>query len=214
MNYKIVLGKDINEEEFVLDLNKTPNILLCGSTGGGKSFCLKAILFSLLSQDQDADYIIIDPKGVDFNAYKDVERVHYFNSKNLEVAVGVLNGLHENNKESFVFIDELLDVAYFDKKPFQKAILKLLENQSNSKVHLLIACLAPWWKAVKAIKTKMPNRLCFYEPCLADSLSLIGRGGCEKLIGKGDCIAKIDGKITHFQAYKPNPELRDKILKK
>ena len=74
----IVLGRTITNEVFMFDLTKTPHLLVAGATGQGKSVGLNAIIASLLYKKHPAElkFVLVDPKMVEFNIYKDIER-HY-----------------------------------------------------------------------------------------------------------------------------------------
>ena len=74
----IALGKTISNDTFVMDLAKTPHMLVAGATGQGKSVGLNAILTSLLYKKHPSQlkFVLIDPKKVEFNIYSKIER-HY-----------------------------------------------------------------------------------------------------------------------------------------
>lgn len=79
-NYElpIALGKTISNDTFVLDLAKTPHMLVAGATGQGKSVGLNAILTSLLYKKHPSQlkFVLVDPKKVELNIYSKIER-HY-----------------------------------------------------------------------------------------------------------------------------------------
>ncbi|MCR5620418.1 MAG: DUF87 domain-containing protein [Treponema sp.] len=70
----VVLGKNIQGEKVVIDLVKTPHLLIAGSTGSGKSVCVNSMILSILykrSPDQ-VKLILIDPKIVELKLYNDI----------------------------------------------------------------------------------------------------------------------------------------------
>ncbi len=70
----VVLGKNIEGEKVVIDLVKTPHLLIAGSTGSGKSVCVNSMILSILykrSPDQ-VKMILIDPKIVELKLYNDI----------------------------------------------------------------------------------------------------------------------------------------------
>ena len=77
-NYElpIALGKTISNETFVMDLAKTPHMLVAGATGQGKSVGLNAILTSLLYKKHPSQlkFVLVDPKKVELNIYSKIER--------------------------------------------------------------------------------------------------------------------------------------------
>ncbi len=81
-NYKaelpVVIGRTIQNENFVFDLAKMPHLLVAGATGQGKSVGLNAIITSLLYRKDPSQlkFVLIDPKTVEFSLYAKLEQ-HY-----------------------------------------------------------------------------------------------------------------------------------------
>lgn len=72
----VVIGRTIQNENFVFDLAKLPHLLVAGATGQGKSVGLNAIITSLLYRKHPAElkFVMIDPKMVEFSLYARIER--------------------------------------------------------------------------------------------------------------------------------------------
>jgi len=72
----IVLGKNISNETFILDLTKLPHLLVAGATGQGKSVGLNAIITSLLYKKHPSQlkFVMVDPKKVELTLYSRLER--------------------------------------------------------------------------------------------------------------------------------------------
>jgi len=72
----VVIGRTIQNENFVFDLAKMPHLLVAGATGQGKSVGLNAIITSLLYRKHPAQlkFVMIDPKMVEFSLYAKIER--------------------------------------------------------------------------------------------------------------------------------------------
>ncbi|MDO4758405.1 MAG: DNA translocase FtsK [Rikenellaceae bacterium] len=77
----IVIGRTIQNENYVFDLAKMPHLLVAGATGTGKSVGLNAIITSLLYRKHPAELklVMIDPKMVEFSLYAQLE--HHFLAK-------------------------------------------------------------------------------------------------------------------------------------
>ncbi len=79
-NYKaelpVVIGRTIQNENFVFDLAKMPHLLVAGATGQGKSVGLNAIITSLLYRKDPSQlkFVLIDPKTVEFSLYDKLEK--------------------------------------------------------------------------------------------------------------------------------------------
>jgi DNA segregation ATPase FtsK/SpoIIIE-like protein len=70
----IVLGKDIGGDNQVIDITKTPHLLIAGATGSGKSVCVNALICSILCtrSPQEVRLLLIDPKVVELKPFNDV----------------------------------------------------------------------------------------------------------------------------------------------
>lgn len=69
-----VLGKDIMGSPQWMEINKTPHLLVAGSTGSGKSVCINSILASILmrSKPDEVKLVLVDPKKVELSIYNGV----------------------------------------------------------------------------------------------------------------------------------------------
>ena len=74
MAVPVVLGKDIQGEAQLLDIAKTPHLLIAGSTGSGKSVCVNSIILSILYKrnPNEVKLILVDPKIVELKLYNDI----------------------------------------------------------------------------------------------------------------------------------------------
>ncbi len=68
------IGQNINGENIIIDLAKSPHLLVAGATGMGKSVGLNAMILGILfkSSPQDVRIIMIDPKVVELAIYADI----------------------------------------------------------------------------------------------------------------------------------------------
>ena len=74
MAIPVILGKDISGEPQIIDLAKTPHLLIAGSTGAGKSVCVNSMILSILYKrsPNQVKLILIDPKIVELKLYNDI----------------------------------------------------------------------------------------------------------------------------------------------
>jgi S-DNA-T family DNA segregation ATPase FtsK/SpoIIIE len=70
----LALGKTVSGDPFFADLATMPHLLVAGATGSGKSVCINVILCSLLLRHDpnEVKLLLIDPKMLEMNAYKDI----------------------------------------------------------------------------------------------------------------------------------------------
>ena len=85
----VALGKTISNETFVIDLAKTPHLLVAGATGQGKSVGLNAIITSLLYKKHPSQVklVMVDPKMVEFSIYRKLEKHFLAKMPNEEDAI-------------------------------------------------------------------------------------------------------------------------------
>ena len=70
----VAVGKDINGNTVVMDIAKTPHLLIAGATGSGKSVCINTIVSSILykSSPQEVKLVMVDPKVVELSVYNGI----------------------------------------------------------------------------------------------------------------------------------------------
>ena len=74
---QVCFGKDLNNNNFIIDLCQTPHLLVAGTTGSGKSVFINSILSQLIKNynKNELELSLIDPKRVELSIYKNVEHV-------------------------------------------------------------------------------------------------------------------------------------------
>jgi S-DNA-T family DNA segregation ATPase FtsK/SpoIIIE len=102
----VPLGKDINGLTVSLEINKTPHMLIAGTTGSGKSVCMNSIIMSLLirTSPDDVRLMIVDPKRVEMSAFNNIPHLIcpiITEAKKAAVALNKLVTMMENRYEMF-----------------------------------------------------------------------------------------------------------------
>ncbi len=69
-----VLGRDIMGNPMCMEINKTPHLLVAGSTGSGKSVCINSFLATILmrAKPDEVKLVLVDPKKVELSIYNGV----------------------------------------------------------------------------------------------------------------------------------------------
>ena len=69
-----VLGRDIMNRPQWFEINKTPHLLVAGSTGSGKSVCINSIIASILmrAKPDEVKLVLVDPKKVELSMYNGI----------------------------------------------------------------------------------------------------------------------------------------------
>ena len=70
----VTLGRDIMGSPKYCEINKTPHLLVAGSTGSGKSVCINSIIISILmrTKPDEVKLVLVDPKKVELSMYNGV----------------------------------------------------------------------------------------------------------------------------------------------
>jgi len=68
------LGKTATGDPISADLSKMPHLLIAGATGAGKSFCINALIASLLlrATPEEVRFIMVDPKMLELTLYDSI----------------------------------------------------------------------------------------------------------------------------------------------
>ena len=70
----VALGKNIMGKARFCEIDKTPHLLVAGSTGSGKSVCINCIIASILmrAKPDEVKLVLIDPKKVELSMYNGI----------------------------------------------------------------------------------------------------------------------------------------------
>lgn len=228
---EVVIGKDTDGNFLSIDFDKTPHLLVAGTTGAGKSVLLKTLLTSLYcyynkannSRFKKASFVIIDPKGSEFNNWRKVlgaggyiDNTHQAIStlKNIE---GIMDYRYQHMGEKqendlYVIIDELADLMLTSRFEVEESIVRLAQKGRACGIHLIVATQRPTVDVVSGlIKANMPCRLALKTASVRDSVIILDHKNAETLQGNGDCIFKNGLEEKRFKVAYPENELIQKI---
>lgn len=126
----------------------------------------------------------------------------------------VKSRIQEKMPYIILVVDELADLMTNNKKEFEEKINKLAAKCRAAGIHLVLATQRPSVDVVTGtIKNNLPSRIAFAVSSFNDSRTILGEGGAENLLGKGDMLFALQGKpMSRIQgAFITNEEVNDVI---
>lgn len=151
----IPLGRNELGELETIDLDRLGNMLILGTTGGGKSVLLNELIMSIILNytKEEIKFITIDSSIVELSSFNGIP--HYIKDTISDMTVAsneleliVKEEEKRKNQESikehlFVIIDDIYDLAYGQEKYINNLLIELIEKSKNTKVHIIAATDTP-----------------------------------------------------------------------
>lgn len=105
----VCLGEDVAGKPIYFNIDKMPHLLIAGATGMGKSVCINSLIVSLLykSKPDEVKLILVDPKKVEFNVYKEMPHLYVPVVSDPKKAAGVLATAVAEMERRFEMIEAL-----------------------------------------------------------------------------------------------------------
>ncbi|MBQ9080191.1 MAG: DNA translocase FtsK [Clostridia bacterium] len=105
----VCLGQDVAGKPIYFNIDKMPHLLIAGATGMGKSVCINSLIISLLykAKPDEVKLILVDPKKVEFNIYKDIPHLYVPVVSDPKKAAGVLATAVAEMERRFELIEEV-----------------------------------------------------------------------------------------------------------
>ncbi len=239
----ICIGKDISGNIEVIDLSKTPHLLVAGTTGSGKSVFINTLLASILYKfsPKDLRLILIDPKMLELSVYNDIAHLLTpvvtepkkailalkWVCKEMERRYSLMNEENTRNLEGYnqksieklpyivVFIDEMADLMMTAGKEVEHYVQRLAQMARACGIHLVMATQRPSVDIITgSIKANFPSRISFQVASKYDSRTVLGEIGAEQLLGNGDMLmSKNGGNIIRYQSAFISDNEVNKLIK-
>ncbi|MCP4369399.1 MAG: DNA translocase FtsK, partial [Deltaproteobacteria bacterium] len=100
------------------------------------------------------------------------------------------------------FADIILTLSRRERGEFERQINRLAGTGRSVGIHLVLATQRPTTDVVTGtIKANIPARVSFRLPSVTDSRTILDRPGAENLLGRGDMLISVNGKIQRLQGY-------------
>ena len=239
----ICIGKDISGTIEVIDLSKTPHLLVAGTTGSGKSVFINTLLASILYKfsPDELRLILIDPKMLELSVYNDIahlltpvvtepkkaiialkwvckemeRRYSLMNEENTRSLEGFNQKASEKLPYIVVFIDEMADLMMTAGKEVEHYVQRLAQMARACGIHLVMATQRPSVDIITgSIKANFPSRISFQVASKYDSRTVLGEIGAEQLLGNGDMLmSKNGGNLIRYQSAFISDNEVNKLIK-
>lgn len=216
----LCIGKDVDGEPIIEDLNKMPHLLIAGQTGAGKSVCLNSIIMSLLfkAAPDEVKLILIDPKRVELILYNGLPHLLVPVIVDWQKARNALMWIVKEMNDRYNKFQDIKcrDIVMYNKKrpdgefmpyivliidefaslidaPNGKELMRLINHIARlaraTGIHVIAATQRPEVKVISGgVKSNFPARVAFSVTSHADSTTILGKGGADKLLGQGDML--------------------------
>lgn len=100
-----------------------------------------------------------------------------------------------------IIIDELADLMQTCKKDLEARICAIAQKARSAGIHLVLATQRPSVDVITGtIKANLPSRIAFKVMNFADSQTILGESGAEKLLGNGDMLYK-NSSMPGYERY-------------
>jgi len=218
---KFSLGKQRNGQPLILDMAKSPHLLIAGETGSGKSTLLRSILTALCLKP--CSLYLIDLKGgVEFSVFAKSSKVEGFGRTKSEAPDTVKAAQDEVNRRYDLFYDaDVPDINEYNKtenlryailvidefaelmnvKECKEMLYDILARGRAAGVLCIISTQRPDAKVLDGLlKANIVNTVGLRTHNRVNSDIVIGDGGLERLNGNGHGLFVSGGKTIEFQA--------------
>ena len=222
------LGMKENGEIEYVDYSKINHLIICGTSGSGKTTFVRTLLTSLMSvsSPDNVQFCIFDSKHIDYTDFNGMPSLLIpvaTDSRKCSGMIGWVSMEAEKRQklladdpsdintlpEMFIILDDYAEIAQDTYS--QENLYKLLQIAHKVKIHIIIVTSIALAKVISTeLKVNIPHRISFFLPEKRNSQVVIDQNGAEALECPGEFIAKFYSKAETFHVI----ELSDLEIKK
>jgi S-DNA-T family DNA segregation ATPase FtsK/SpoIIIE len=224
-----ILGLDEDGAPLLLRLAspEVAHVLICGTTGSGKTALARTMILSLARGHslRELGLVLIDPQGRGYRPLADLPHLARPLATTPEEAESLLAWLVDVMEQRAVestttprlvcFVDELADLMLSGGQQIEAHLTRLVQRGRSVGIHV-VACTQKPTAAIigSLVKSNFPVRLVGSVPSPEDAKVATGlkQTGAERLLGRGDFLLVVKGHVYRFQAaYVPPGEIREMV---
>jgi S-DNA-T family DNA segregation ATPase FtsK/SpoIIIE len=216
--------------------DENPHLLIGGTSGSGKSVCLRAIITNIILNKSCILHLCDLKGGVEFAIFKRSSAVKTF-AKDMMESMQLINelkaemyrrlelfekeycvNLQEYNRKTkanlpkhLLVVDELANITLYD-KDLTETISELLRMARAVGIHLILATQRPSAEVLPGtLKANVAATIAFKTRNHVNSQILLDRKGAEDLRGKGHGILQTNNEVEFQGLFLTSDESRELI---
>ena len=222
----VVVGKDMLGNNVLIDFDKTPHLLIAGTTGSGKSTLLENLVINLFAhyggenRFKKMRMVVIDTKNGNLRHLTAISNCDFTCEVNEAISILKnveleMNSRYEKNHydyDIYLIIDELADLMLTSRFEVEKTLVRLASLGRGCGIHLIVATQNPKVEVCTGlIKANFPYRICLKTASMRESCVVLDNKGAEEL-DIGEAIFKNGNKQTHFKIACPESNYLAQII--
>ena len=218
-------------------LLKQAHLLIAGASGSGKSVLVNGLICTALyrfpfNARGGAQFILIDPKRVELDPYKNLPHTIGYASEPqdmvnlLRLATRITEQRYREmqaqgvrkyeGSDIFVVIEELADLMLTNRREVQPLIQRLCQLGRACRVRVWMVTQTPIVKVIPTeIKANADGIVALRTRSAQDSRNIIGHNGAELLPRYGECLYYSPDFMTtrHFEVPYVDEQEQDRLIK-
>ncbi len=212
------LGIKENGEIEYVDYSKINHLIICGTSGSGKTTFVRTLLTSLMlvSTPENFKLCIFDSKHIDYTDFNGMPFLLIPVATDSKKCPGMIGWVSyeaerrqklladnadnmDNLPDIFMVLDDYAEITQY--QDAQESLYKLLQIAHRVKIHVIIVTSIALAKIISTeLKVNIPHRISFFLPERRNSNVVIDQDGAENLEFPGEFIAKFYSKAKTLRS--------------
>lgn len=128
------VGQAEGEKPLTLDVTELPHLIVGGTTGAGKTMCLKNLIFNQMisKSPQEVNITIIDPRKIEYTRFNGLPHLHRPVCTEMDEIVSALESLRNCGEER---LEAMRDASARSFEEYRKTLNSMRANTGSDKDH-------------------------------------------------------------------------------